>query len=162
MTLELFAQESWTQQAFDKTNCLNLQIAAITMIFAQIFMTMTGTVNGYSLQALFLSFYMARLLQFFFTTVKGLQMYQSNMVCVIFAVMSCSNIFSFNLASLQCIMMIADAYIGTFAFVVSKNIQVSQYFDMIPIDQVSKIQKRIRLVKINEEAENDDENFQKF
>lgn len=160
--LELFAQESWTQQAFDKTNCLNLQIAAITMIFAQIFMTMTGTVNGYSLQALFLSFYMARLLQFFFTTVKGLQMYQSNMVCVIFAAMSCTNMFSFNLASLQCIMMLADAYIGTFAFVVSKNIQVSQYFDMIPIDQVSKIQKRIRLVKINEEAENDDENFQKF
>jgi hypothetical protein len=31
---ELFAQESWTQQAFDKTNNQNLQIGAISMIFA--------------------------------------------------------------------------------------------------------------------------------
>jgi len=72
---ELFAQESWTTQAFNKTNNLNLQIGAISMIFAQIFFTLAGTVNGYSYQALFLSFYMARLLQFFGQTIKGLEMY---------------------------------------------------------------------------------------
>ena len=58
---ELFAQESWTQQAFNKTNNLNLQLATISMIFAQLFLTLAGTVNGYAYQALFLSFYMARL-----------------------------------------------------------------------------------------------------
>jgi len=59
---ELFAQESWTTQAFNKTNNVNLQIGAISMIFAQLFLTMAGTVNGYSYQAVFLSFYLARLL----------------------------------------------------------------------------------------------------
>jgi len=46
--LELFAQESWTQQAFDKTNNYNLQIGAIAMIFAQIFLTLSGMVSGYN------------------------------------------------------------------------------------------------------------------
>ena len=54
--LELFAQESWTQQAFNKTNNLNLQIGAVTMIFIQLYLTMTGTINGSAYSALFLSF----------------------------------------------------------------------------------------------------------
>jgi len=123
--LELFAQESWTQQAFDKTNNHNLQLGAITMIFAQIFMTLYGTVSGFSYQALFLSFYLARLVQFFFSTVKGIDMIQSNLVCVILAVISLKNLGSTNMSSLQCLLMLGDAYIGALLFVISKNIQVS-------------------------------------
>lgn len=145
--IELFAQESWTTQAFNKTNNLNLQIGAIFIIFAQLFLTMAGTVNGYSYQALFLSFYMARLLQFFFSTVKGLEMYQSNMTCIVFAAIAFCNM-GFNLSAIQGLLMIMDAYIGSFLFVVSKNIEVSQYFDMLPIAVATKVQKRIRLVDV--------------
>lgn len=157
--VELFAQESWTTQAFNKTNNVNLQMGAIAMIFAQLFLTMAGTVNGYSYQALFLSFYMARLLQFFFSTVKGLEMYQSNMTCIIFAFIAFSNM-GFNLSAIQGLLMIMDAYIGSFLFVVSKNIQVAQYFEMLPVSVTSKVNKRIRLTQIhgNEDV---DEHFQK-
>lgn len=120
--LELFAQESWTQQAFDKTNSQYLQMAAISIIFLQTFMTLIGTVNGYRFQALFLSFYLARMMQFFVTSIKGIQMYQSNLVCVMFALMSCGNLLSFNSATIQSIVMLADAYLGAFLFVVSKNV----------------------------------------
>jgi hypothetical protein len=118
---ELFAQESWTQQAFNKTNSFSLQIAAISMIFVQIFLTMAGTVNGYAYQALFLSFYLARLLQFFLTTVKGLEMYQSNLTCFVLCGIAFFNM-GFNLSFLQCMLMMVDAYTGAFLFVVSKNI----------------------------------------
>lgn len=157
--IELFAQESWTTQAFNKTNNVNLQIGAISIIFAQLFLTMAGTVNGYSYQALFLSFYMARLLQFFFSTVKGLEMYQSNMTCIIFAAIAFCNM-GFNLSTIQGLLMIMDAYIGSFLFVVSKNIEVSQYFDMLPIAVATKVQKRIRLVDVYGQQD-EDENFQK-
>lgn len=156
---ELFAQESWTTQAFSKTNNVPLQIGAISMIFAQIFLTMAGTVNGYSYQALFLSFYMARLLQFFFQTVGGLEMYQSNLTCVIFSVIAICNM-RFDLSLIQGFLMIIDAYIGSFLFVVSKNIQVAQYFDMLPVSVASKINKRIRLVDVYGQQD-EDENFQK-
>jgi hypothetical protein len=156
---ELFAQESWTTQAFDKTNNVNLQIGAISMIFAQLFLTMAGTVNGYSYQALFLSFYMARLLQFFFSTVKGLEMYQSNLTCMALATVAFCNM-GFNLSAIQGLLMIMDAYIGSFLFVVSKNIKVSQYFDMLPIAVATKVQKRIRLVDVYGQQD-EDENFQK-
>ena len=123
-------------------------------------MTLAGTVNGYSYQALFLSFYMARLLQFFFSTVKGLEMYQSNMTCVVFAIIALCNM-SFNLSAIQGLLMIMDAYIGSFLFVVSKNIQVTQYFEMIPVSVTTKVQKRIRLTPVYEAYQDEDEHFQK-
>ena len=43
---ELFAQESWTQTAFNNSKSLRIQIGAPTMIFAQIFLTMAGTMEG--------------------------------------------------------------------------------------------------------------------
>lgn len=132
-SFELFAQESWTQQAFNKTNNQNLQIGAITMIFVQLFLTMAGTVNGYKLQGLLLSFYLARLMQFFFCTIKGLQMYQSNLTCVVLTVMAFSNM-GFNLSAVQGLLMILDAFIGATLFVISKNIEVSNIFDMLPMD----------------------------
>jgi len=120
---ELFAQESWTQQAFDKTNNQNLQIGAVSMIFAQLFLTMAGVVNGNKLQAVLLSFYMARLMQFFFSTIKGLQMYQSNLTCVVLSAIALYNM-GYNVSAIQGSLMILDAYIGAFLFVISKNIEV--------------------------------------
>jgi hypothetical protein len=83
--MELFAQESWTQQAFDRTNAIGLQMTAVAMIFMQLFFALAGCVNGQACQGLFLVFYMARLLQFFFSTVKGIQMLQSNFVGTVLA-----------------------------------------------------------------------------
>ena len=120
---ELFAQESWTQQAFDKTNNQNLQIGAVSMIFAQLFLTMAGVVNGNKLQAVLLSFYMARLMQFFFSTIKGLQMYQSNLTCVVLSAIALYNM-GYNVSAIQGSLMVLDAYIGAFLFVISKNIEV--------------------------------------
>jgi len=59
-----------------------------------------------------------------------------------------------NLASLQSILMVADAYIGALLFVISKNIQVSEYFDMIPVSHRNKLEKSIRLVNIHDREEN--------
>lgn len=156
---ELFAQESWTQQAFNKTNNLNLQIGAISMIFAQLFLTMAGSVNGNRMQALLLSFYLARLLQFFFSTIKGLQMYQSNLTCVVLSVFAFYSM-GFNLSAIQGFLMVMDAFIGSILFVISKNIEVSNLIDMLPIKFSTKIQKKIRSVKVYGQQDAD-ENFQK-
>merc|ERR1712127_880206 len=101
---------------------------------------------------------MARLLQFFFNTVKGLEMYQSNMTCIAFAAIAFFNM-GLNLSAIQGLLMIMDAYIGSLLFVVSKNIEVSQYFDMLPVSVASKVQKKIRLVNVYGQ-EDEDENFQ--
>ena len=156
---ELFAQESWTQQAFDKTNTLGLQIAAISMIFVQIFLTMVGTVNGNAYQALFLSFYLARLLQFFLKTVKGLEMFQSNMACVVLTAMALSSM-TFDITCIQGMLMFVDAYVGAFIFVITKNIQVGHIIDKLPISLAQKLQKRIRLVEVDGQQD-EDENFHK-
>jgi hypothetical protein len=158
-TIELFAQESWTQQAFDRTSSMGLQITAISMIFLQLFFAMAGSVNGQIYQPLFLAFYMARLLQFFFSTVKGMQMLQSNLVGVILAGIAVCNM-GLNLTALQAIFMIVDAYIGAILFVITKNIEVSKWTEMIPLSVSSKIQKRIRLVDVFGQQDQD-ECFQK-
>jgi hypothetical protein len=102
------------------------------MIFAQLFLTMAGTVNGNKLQAVLLSFYVTRLLQFFFGTIKGLQMYQSNLTCVVLSAIAFYSM-GFNLSAIQGFLMIFDAYIGAFVFVISKNIEVSRFFEVLPI-----------------------------
>jgi len=85
---EKFAQYSWTSQYFNKMNQTSVQLLGMTVIFAQIFLTLVGTIDGSLYQALFLSFYLTRLVSFMFETLKGVEMYQSNMVCLIFAIMS--------------------------------------------------------------------------
>jgi hypothetical protein len=120
---------------------------------------MSGTVNGSKMQAVFLSFYMARLNQFFFTTIKGLQMYQSNLTCVVLSVIAFYNM-GFNLSGIQGSLMILDAYIGAFLFVICKNIEVSRFIDVLPMNVSTKVQKRIRLVDVYGQQDKD-ENFQK-
>lgn len=87
---------------------------------------MAGAMNGQFYQAVFLSFYMARLAQYLFKTIKGIEMFQSNMICVLFAVVSFRYCFGqSSLATAQCVMMLMDAYIGTVLFVIKKNIHIN-------------------------------------
>ena len=78
-------------------------------------------------------------------TMKGVEMFQSNMVCVLLAVISFSHISEFSIGALQSLFLILDAYIGTVLFIVKKNIHVS-LFDSIKFGQSAKIARRIRLV----------------
>ncbi|MGB1369765.1 MAG: hypothetical protein ACPG7G_09560 [Acidimicrobiales bacterium] len=82
------------------------------------------------------------------------------MTCVVFAAIAFFNM-GFNLSAIQGLLMIMDAYIGSFLFVVSKNIQVTQYFDMLPVSVAAKVQKRIRLTPVYEAHQDEDEHFQK-
>lgn len=121
---------------------------------------MAGTINGELYQALFLSFYMARLVQFLFKSYKGVEMFQSNMICIIFAYLALTNCFGAStLATAQCIVMMADAYIGSMLFIIQKNIHLNML--NFKLGNVSKIARRIRLTDMNDETELD-ENYQKL
>lgn len=51
-----------------------------------------------------------------------------------------------------------DAYIGSMLFVISKNIEMTKFFEMMPLQVSTKIQKRIRLVDVYGQTD-EDENF---
>lgn len=72
--VELFARESWTSQVFEGRN-LTLQIASVSMIFAQIAITLCGFVLGQGYSILIFAFYMVRLIQFFENTMIGMQIF---------------------------------------------------------------------------------------
>jgi len=115
--------------------------------------------NGQYFQGIILAFYIARLAQYLTKTIKGIEMFQSNMVCVLFAVIAFNHISGFTIGTIQSLFLIMDAYIGTVLFIVKKNIHVS-LFDSMKLGQTAKIARRIRLVDNIEETEND-ENYQK-
>jgi len=141
---ELFAQESWTQSAFNNSNSLRLQIFAPTIIFVQIFLTMAGAMDGQIYAGLFLSFYMARLVQYLFASIKGVEMYQSNMICVVLAAIACKNTLGLDVMSTACaILMVLDAYIGAVFFAVKKNIHVTMFDNQF--SSAGKVMRRIRL-----------------
>jgi hypothetical protein len=120
---------------------------------------MAGAMNGQFYQAIFLSFYIARLAQYFSKTIKGIDMFQSNMICVLFAVVSFNHGFGqSSLATAQCVMMLMDAYIGTVLFMIKKNIHINM-IDSLKMTSASKISRGIRLVAM--EATENDENYQK-
>lgn len=103
---------------------------------------------------------MARLVQFLFRSYKGVEMYQSNMICIIFAYLALTNCFGAStLATAQCIVMMADAYIGSMLFIIQKNIHLNML--NFKLGNVSKIARRIRLTDMNDETELD-ENYQKL
>jgi hypothetical protein len=157
---ELFAQESWTSEAFNKTNQIGVQIFAGAVIFTQIFFTIAEAINGQYLQGIILAFYLARLAQYLTKTMKGIDMFQSNMICILLAVVSFNYCFGQStFGTIQSSILIMDAYIGTLLFIVKKNIHVT-LFDNMKLTQSSKIARRIRLIDNIEETEND-ENYQK-
>ena len=141
---ELFAQESWTQSAFNNSNGLRFQIFAPTIIFVQIFLTMAGAMDGQIYAGLFLSFYMARLVQYLFASIKGVEMYQSNMICVVLAAIACKNTLGLDVMSTACaILMVLDAYIGAVFFAVKRNIHVTMFDNQF--SSAGKVMRRIRL-----------------
>ena len=73
--IELFAMESWTQQAFTKEKCLLYQIISAGFIFTQVFLAMSGIDFGQRFCYVLLAFQMARLIQFMDTTILGIQMF---------------------------------------------------------------------------------------
>ena len=115
--IELFAIESWTQQAFQKDGNILLQVFSATFIFVQLFLTLVGTVNREGLSYVFLAFYATRLMQFLFKTVLGAQMFQSNMSCVALAVIGLSTqVGQGPFVTAASIVMTADALLGSAIF----------------------------------------------
>jgi hypothetical protein len=124
---EMFSRESWTAQAYEKESQLGTQLMAVFLIFAQIFVTLCGAINAQGYCLLFLAFYLARLSQFFFKTVLGIQMAQSNMTCVVLATMGC---FTFNAGIYSMIatcVLLVDSYIGLMLFSYAHREDMSAY-----------------------------------
>ena len=63
-----------------------------------------------------MAFYLARLSQFFFRTVLGVQMAQSNMACVVLAIMGCFNLNSGFYSMASTVLLLVDSYIGLMMF----------------------------------------------
>lgn len=124
--IELFAIESWTQQAFSKDGNLTLQIFSASFIFVQLFLNLVGSVNNEGFCSLFLAFYMTRLMQFLFKTVLGAQMFQSNMTCVALAIIGLSTFGNGFFASISSIILVADALLGTAIFTAVYRMEIEQ------------------------------------
>ena len=117
---ERFAMESWTQEAFNKTSRVTLQIVSVCMIFVQLFLTLSGAHNKEALCFLFLSFYLVRLIQFLFKTSLAVNIAQSNFVCICLALTGVFAFFSQEmsvLTTLTCAILILDAFFGAAIFV---------------------------------------------
>jgi hypothetical protein len=105
---------------------------------------MAGTIEGQKFAGLFLSFYLARLAQYLFTSIKGIEMYQSNMICVILAAIACKNTLGLNVMStVSAILMLLDAYIGTVLFVIKRNIHITIFENQL--STTGKVMRKIRL-----------------
>lgn len=153
--VELFAQESWTQSSFSDAKDLKIQLFAPALIFTQIFLAMAGTMDGQKYAGLFLSFYLARLVQYLFASIKGIEMYQSNMVCLVLAVFACTNTLGQDFMSTACaILMVLDAYIGTVLFVIKRNIHITIFENQFT--QTGKAMRGIRLSGNVERADQDE------
>jgi len=120
--LERFCMQSWTQGAFEADNKLALQITGACFIFAELFLSITGLVANRPFQALFLTFALARLMQYVSDVFSGVRMLQSNMSGVLLALIGVTTMFGYGyFAFLQSMVMIADAYIGAAAFTMDKK-----------------------------------------
>lgn len=127
--MEKFSMISWTQGAFEKTDNLTLQLAATIMIFAQIFLAIVGACQFDKISILIGAFYLMRLIQFIFNSGLGIQMAQSNMVCVLLALYGLVNFASGTFSTISTIVLLIDAYIGAFIFVTENELtQYAGYF----------------------------------
>ena len=125
--IELFAIESWTQQAFQKDGNILLQLFSAAFIFAQLFLSMVGTVNGEGLSYIFLAFSLTRLMQFLFKTVLGAQMFQSNMSCVALAIIGLSTqVGQGPFVTAASMVMTADALLGAAIFTAVYRAEIIQ------------------------------------
>lgn len=83
--IERFAMESWTQAAFNKAGHVTLQIVSLAVIILQVYLNIVGAHNKEKLCALFLAFYVVRLVQFMLSSNMALNMMQSNFICICLA-----------------------------------------------------------------------------
>jgi hypothetical protein len=105
---------------------------------------MAGALDGKVYAGLFLSFYLARLIQYFSESTLVLEMYQSNMICVVLAAFALKNTFGQDVMStVSAVFMILDAYIGLVLFVVKRNIHVTIFENFF--SQTGKAMRRIRV-----------------
>lgn len=94
---------------------------AAGFIFLQIYLNLANTIDGSSLSALILGFHVCRLIQFLFSGILGIQMMQSNMVCLAIATIGLATIQSQStLGVLASLVLVADAMLGAAIFV-AKN-----------------------------------------
>lgn len=59
--VERFAMESWTQEAFNKSRQITLQMVSVCVIFLQLYLSVLGAHNKEKICFLFLVFYLVRL-----------------------------------------------------------------------------------------------------
>jgi len=123
---EMFCRESWTNQAFDVRGILHIQIMAMTIIFAQLFFTIVGAINLEGFSVIFLSFYVARLAQFFGKNILGLQMWQSNMTCLVLAVLGMMSFGSGTFSNIAAVLLLVDSYIGMTIFYEKHSFEVEK------------------------------------
>ena len=125
--LELFCRESWTQQCFERQDNLAVQIVGCAIIFAQIFLTVMGSLTNQGYCKIFLAFYVMRLAQYIGDTIFGVKMFQSNMTALVLAILG---IFSFGrgvYASSATVILIIDAYIGLALFSMKNSLKIHEF-----------------------------------
>lgn len=118
--VERFAMESWCQDAFNKQGQFFLQVVAVVLIFAQIYMNLVGAHNGELICYILLGFYLVRLLQYLLKTSIAVNMIQSNFVCLSLAVMGAFSLSQGGMsmvAALSCAVLLLDAILGAAIFV---------------------------------------------
>lgn len=114
---------------------------------------MAGAMDGQIYAGLFLSFYLTRLIQYLSESTKAIEMYQSNMICVVLAGIACKNTLGLDTMSTVCaILMVLDAYMGTILFVIKRNIHVT-----ILDNHFSKNAKVLRRIRLNDITETPDQ-----
>ena len=93
--IENFARKSWTAEAFVSETNVFIQIVGASFIFAQIYLNSVACVDSKSclyLSGAILGFQVSRLAQYLSQNILGLQLIQSNMVCVTLAMLSTLNL----------------------------------------------------------------------
>lgn len=117
-SIERFAMESWSQNAFSYNKDITLQIISASFIFAQIFFSLHGAQNKEMICFLFLGFYLTRVVAFLLETVLAIQMVQSNMTCVCLAIIGGMTLFNNSLfTNIAIVIMMLDAMLGSSIFV---------------------------------------------
>lgn len=163
--VERFAMESWCQDAFNKKGHITAQLVAICMIIAQVYLTLVGAHNGEQLCAVFLVFYIVRLVKFLLKTSIAVNIAQSNFVCLGLATIGIFSFFSGSMSmmtALSCAIMVADAILGAAMFVtlnqedIYKELGLYQEFKKVKGWQGLNCQghiQNLKMERISEHAE---------
>ena len=135
------------------------------MIIAQVYLTLVGAHNGEQLCAVFLVFYIVRLVKFLLKTSIAVNIAQSNFVCLGLATIGIFSFFSGSMSmmtALSCAIMVADAILGAAMFVtlnqedIYKELGLYQEFKKVKGWQGLNCQghiQNLKMERISEHAE---------